>query len=101
MRCTGSATAPTAMRSAPRSRAQAGLPRPVRRDPDDRSAARSRRVRRVNSVLAEADAAVKRLDRRLQREGETPEGVLADLKAADSRLRALSEFMREDLGVEN
>jgi hypothetical protein len=57
--------------------------------------------RAVNSVLAEADAAVKRLDRGLQREGETPEGVLADLKEADSRLRALSELMREDLGVES
>jgi hypothetical protein len=43
---------------------------------------------------------VKRLDRKRQHDGETPEGVLADLKEADPGLRALSELMREDLGVE-
>jgi hypothetical protein len=56
--------------------------------------------RAVNFVLAEVDAAVKRLDRKRQHDGETPEGVLADLKEADPGLRALSELMREDLGVE-
>ena len=57
--------------------------------------------RAVNAVLAEVDAAVKRLDRKRQREGETPEGVLSDLKEASPRLRALTELMREDLGVHN
>jgi hypothetical protein len=57
--------------------------------------------RAVNSVLAEVDAAVKRLDRGRQRDGETPEGVLADLKEAGPRLRTLTEMMREDLGVQN
>ena len=57
--------------------------------------------RAVNSVLAEVDAAVKRLDRGRQRDGETPEGVLADLKEAGPRLRTLTETMREDLGVQN
>jgi hypothetical protein len=56
--------------------------------------------RAVNFVLAEVDAAVKRLDRKRQHDGETSEGVLADLKEADPGLRALSELMREDLGVE-
>jgi len=57
--------------------------------------------RAVNSVLGEVDAAVKRLDRGRQRDGETPESVLADLKEADPRLRTLTEMMREDLGVQN
>jgi hypothetical protein len=57
--------------------------------------------RAVNVVLAEGDAAVKRLDRKRPLDGETAEGVLADLKEARPRLRTLSELMREDLGVEN
>jgi len=44
--------------------------------------------------------AVKRLDRGLQRQGETAECVLGDLKEADPRLRALGELMRAALGVE-
>jgi len=54
----------------------------------------------MTPAIAAMVTAVKRLDRGLQHDGETAEGVLADLKEADPRLRALSEFMREDLGVE-
>jgi hypothetical protein len=57
--------------------------------------------RSVNAVLAEVDAAVKRLDRGRQRHGETPEGMLSDLKEAGPRLRTLTVVMREDLGVQN
>ena len=55
--------------------------------------------REVNTVLADIDAAVKRLDRGRQREGETPDSVLAELGSAAPRLHALSEQMRTDLGV--
>jgi len=55
--------------------------------------------REVNAVLAEVDAAVKRLDRRRQRDGESAESVLEELKKAAPKLHALSEQMRRDLGV--
>ena len=41
------------------------------------------------------------LDRGRPHDGETPEGVLADLKEAGPRLRTLTEMMRGDLGVQN
>ena len=52
----------------------------------------------MTPAIAAMVTAVKRLDRGLQR--LTAECVLGDLKEADPRLRALSELMREDLGVE-
>jgi hypothetical protein len=55
--------------------------------------------RDVNLVLADVDAAVKRLDRGRQLDGETAESVLDELKKAAPRLHALSEQMRADLGV--
>jgi hypothetical protein len=55
--------------------------------------------REVNAVLADVDAAVKRLDRGRQRDGETAEAVLNDLRKAVPKLHALSEQMRADLGV--
>ncbi|MFE7468424.1 hypothetical protein ACFU6R_30575 [Streptomyces sp. NPDC057499] len=55
--------------------------------------------REVNQVLAGADAAVKRLDRGVAREGESVEQALTDLKAADTRLSVLRRLMRNDLGV--
>ncbi len=54
----------------------------------------------VTPAIAAMVTAVKRLDRGLQRQGETAECVLGDLKEADPRLRALGELMRADLGVE-
>jgi hypothetical protein len=41
------------------------------------------------------------LDRGRPHDGETPEGVLTDLKEAGPRLRTLTEVLREDLGVQN
>jgi hypothetical protein len=55
--------------------------------------------RDVNRILAEADAAAKRLDRGLTRDGESPQSVLDALKEAEPRLRTLQRLMREDLGV--
>ncbi|MDX2704341.1 hypothetical protein PV350_15905 [Streptomyces sp. PA03-6a] len=55
--------------------------------------------RDVNRVLAAADAAAKRLDRGLARDGESPQGALEDLKDAEPLLRTLQRLMREDLGV--
>jgi len=55
--------------------------------------------RALNTVLAGADAAAKRIDRGLAQEGETPEGVLAALKEAEPRLAAMRRTMRADLGI--
>lgn len=55
--------------------------------------------RAVNTVLAGTDAVVKRLDRGLARDGESPEQALLDLKEAEPRLTAMRRLMREDLGV--
>ncbi|MGW2178952.1 hypothetical protein ACWCXX_12840 [Streptomyces sp. NPDC001732] len=55
--------------------------------------------RDLNRVLAAGDAAVKRLDRGLARDGESVGRALEDLKAADPRLDAMRELMRRDLGV--
>ncbi|MFI9152184.1 hypothetical protein [Streptomyces sp. NPDC053367] len=55
--------------------------------------------RSVNEVLAGGDAAVKRLDRGLAREGENPDTALLALKEAEPRLSAMRRLMREDLGV--
>ncbi|WP_043679862.1 hypothetical protein [Streptomyces xylophagus] len=55
--------------------------------------------RAVNEVLADVDAAVKRLDRGLPRDGESAEQVLVDLKEAEPRLAAMRRLMRADLGV--
>ncbi|MEU1126858.1 hypothetical protein ABZ371_25585 [Streptomyces sp. NPDC005899] len=53
----------------------------------------------LNTVLAAADAAVKRIDRGLATASETPSQVLIDLKAAEPRLTAMRRVMREDLGI--
>ncbi|BCL22645.1 hypothetical protein ACPCBX_34080 [Streptomyces tuirus] len=55
--------------------------------------------RSVNEVLAGIDAAVKRLDRGVAREGDSAQGALHDLKEAEPRLSAMRRLMREDLGV--
>jgi ribosome-associated translation inhibitor RaiA len=55
--------------------------------------------RAVNEVLAATDAAVKRLDRGLTRDGESAEETLLDLKEAEPRLAAMRRLMRADLGV--
>ncbi|MEU1482670.1 hypothetical protein [Streptomyces sp. NPDC005752] len=55
--------------------------------------------RELNVVLAGVDAALKRIDRGLPREGETAVRLLLDLKAADPKLGAMHRIMREDLGV--
>nr|WSY52215.1 hypothetical protein OG999_20215 [Streptomyces sp. NBC_00886] len=55
--------------------------------------------RAVNEVLAATDAAAKRLDRGLAREGENAEEILLDLKEAEPRLAAMRLLMRADLGV--
>ncbi|TPQ19329.1 hypothetical protein [Streptomyces sporangiiformans] len=57
--------------------------------------------RAVNHVLAGTDAVVKRLDRGMAREGESPERALVDLKEAEPALSAMRRLMREDLGVED
>jgi hypothetical protein len=58
-----------------------------------------RSSREVNTVLAEVDAITKRIDRGLEQEGETAEGALLALKAAEPRLTAMRRIMREDLGL--
>ncbi|MFE2418626.1 hypothetical protein [Streptomyces hokutonensis] len=55
--------------------------------------------RAVNEVLVAADAAVKRLDRGLTRDGESAEQIMLDLKEAEPRLTAMRRLMRADLGV--
>jgi hypothetical protein len=58
-------------------------------------------VRTVNKILAEADAAAKRLDRGISRDNESPELILANLKDVEPRLTALTYLMRADLGVKD
>jgi hypothetical protein len=58
-------------------------------------------VRAVNKILAEADAAAKRLDRGIPRDNESPELVLADLNDAEPKLSELTYIMRADLGVKD
>ncbi|MFI9205407.1 hypothetical protein [Streptomyces sp. NPDC053048] len=55
--------------------------------------------RRVNEVLAGADAAAKRIDRGVAREGESAARALLDLKEAEQRLAAMRRLMRADLGI--
>ncbi|MFD4879561.1 hypothetical protein ACFWOB_40240 [Streptomyces sp. NPDC058420] len=55
--------------------------------------------RAVNQVLADVDAAVKRLDRGLARDGESAEASLLQLNDAEPRLAAMRQLMRADLGV--
>ncbi|WP_406462143.1 hypothetical protein OHB07_11335 [Streptomyces sp. NBC_00111] len=55
--------------------------------------------RELNVVLAGTDAALKRIDRGLPRDGETADQLLVDLKAADPKLSAMRRIMRQDLGV--
>ena len=45
------------------------------------------------------DAALKRVDRGVPRDGETAVRLLLDLKAADAKLTAMHRLMRQDLGV--
>ena len=58
-------------------------------------------VRAVNRILAEADAAAKRLDRGIPRDNETADLVLAALKDVEPKLTELTYIMRADLGVED
>ncbi|MGW0612852.1 hypothetical protein [Streptomyces sp. NPDC002788] len=53
----------------------------------------------MNEVIAGIDAAVKRLDRGVARDGESAESALLGLKEAEPRLFAMRRLMREDLGV--
>lgn len=55
--------------------------------------------RDVNRVLAEVDAAVRRLDRAAPRPGDTPEALIRTLKTAEPPLTRLRQVMREDLGI--
>ncbi|WP_369197037.1 hypothetical protein [Streptomyces djakartensis] len=55
--------------------------------------------RSVNEVLAGIDAAVKRLDRDVARDGESAQRALRDLKDAEPRLSVMRTLMREDLGI--
>ncbi|MFB4424883.1 hypothetical protein C5F59_027855 [Streptomyces sp. QL37] len=55
--------------------------------------------RELNVVLAGVDAALKRVDRGLSRDGETAGRLLLDLKAADPQLTAMHRLMRQDLGI--
>jgi hypothetical protein len=55
--------------------------------------------RDLNQVLANADGAVKRLDRGLARDGETVARILENLRAASPFLDTMRELMREDLGI--
>nr|WP_236057595.1 hypothetical protein [Streptomyces sabulosicollis] len=55
--------------------------------------------REVNTVLAGIDAMAKRIDRGLQRDGETAAGVPLELKEAEPRLPEMRRIMREDLGI--
>ncbi|WP_406406896.1 hypothetical protein [Streptomyces sp. NBC_01643] len=57
--------------------------------------------RDLNRVLANSDAAIKRLDRGLARDGESVERALEKLKAADPHLDAMRKLMREDLGIDD
>ncbi|MEU3461202.1 hypothetical protein ABZ721_14795 [Streptomyces sp. NPDC006733] len=57
--------------------------------------------RDLNSVLAAADAAAKRLDRGVAPHAESPETALSDLQAAEPKLTALHLLMRLDLGIED
>ncbi|MDQ0795103.1 hypothetical protein [Streptomyces sp. B1I3] len=53
----------------------------------------------LNTVLAATDAAIKRIDRGLAADTETPDQVLLTLKATEPRLTAMHRIMREDLGI--
>ncbi|MFC8590297.1 hypothetical protein [Streptomyces atroolivaceus] len=55
--------------------------------------------RRLNVILAGVDAALKRVDRGLPRDGETAERLLLELGAADPELTAMHHVMRQDLGA--
>ena len=57
--------------------------------------------RDLNRVLANGDAAIKRLDRGLARDGESVERALERLKAADPHLDTMRKLMREDLGIDD
>ncbi|MBO8194212.1 hypothetical protein ITI46_21480 [Streptomyces oryzae] len=57
-------------------------------------------ARAVNRVLAEADGAVKRLDRDRAHDAETPESVRRTLTTeGDRQLATMRQLMREDLGI--
>ncbi|MGW0789568.1 hypothetical protein ACWD04_15235 [Streptomyces sp. NPDC002911] len=55
--------------------------------------------RELNVVLAGVDAALKRIDRGLPRDGETADQLLLDLRSADPELTATHRLMRQDLGI--
>ncbi|MCM2421280.1 hypothetical protein [Streptomyces sp. RKAG293] len=55
--------------------------------------------RELNAVLAQADAAAKRLDRGMAAPGETAESALDHLRAAEPKLTELQHLMRADLGI--
>ncbi|MFE9119048.1 hypothetical protein [Streptomyces sp. NPDC007172] len=55
--------------------------------------------RDLNRVLAEVDAAAKRIDRGLAREGESAEQLLLRVRQAEPRLVTMRTLMRADLGI--
>ncbi|MFF3159140.1 hypothetical protein [Streptomyces sp. NPDC057910] len=55
--------------------------------------------RELNRVLAEVDAAAKRIDRGLAREGESAEQLLLRVRQAEPRLVTMRTLMRADLGI--
>lgn len=55
--------------------------------------------RELNVVLADVDAAVKRIDRGRPKDGETAESLTLALKAAEPKLTAMRRLMRADLGL--
>ncbi|MER5883205.1 hypothetical protein ABT160_05205 [Streptomyces sp. NPDC001941] len=55
--------------------------------------------RELNKVLAEVDAAAKRVDRGLPRGEESAGTLLTAVRAAAPRLVAMRTLMREDLGI--
>ncbi|MEU3505009.1 hypothetical protein ABZ726_31285 [Streptomyces hundungensis] len=57
--------------------------------------------RELNKVLAEVDAAAKRLDRGLAEEGESAARLIVMMRQAEPRLVAMRTLMRKDLGIED
>ncbi|GHB37365.1 hypothetical protein GCM10010331_26030 [Streptomyces xanthochromogenes] len=55
--------------------------------------------RELNRVLAGVDAAAKRIDRGLAREGESAEELIVTVRQAEPRLVTMRTLMRADLGI--
>jgi hypothetical protein len=57
--------------------------------------------RDLNTVMAEVDAVVKRVDRNLSRDGESAEVALVRLKDAEPKLADMVRIMRRHLGTQD